>query len=241
MDSRLNELGQRVGLPMEGWSPPPLPPREAMEGRYCRVEALDLDRHAAGLWEAAREDTEGRSWTYLPYGPFPTGEAYLGWMRSTCLGEDPLFHAIVETATGAPVGVASYLRISPASGSLEVGHLHYSPRLQRTPVATEAMYLMMRQAFDLGYRRYEWKCDSLNEPSRAAAQRLGFSFEGIFRQATVYKGRNRDTAWYAVIDRDWPALDAAFRQWLDPENFDSEGRQRLRLSDLTGPLLHRRG
>lgn len=240
MDYRLNEFGQRVGLPVEGWSPPPLPPREMLEGRYCRVEPLDFDRHAERLYAAVREDVEG-SWTYLPYGPFPARETYLDWMRSTCLGEDPLFHAIVNAATGEPVGVASYLRISPANGSIEVGHLHYSPRLQRTPAATEAMYLMMQRAFALGYRRYEWKCDRLNEPSRAAAQRLGFSFEGIFRQATVYKGRNRDTAWYAVVDQDWPALDAAYRQWLDPANFDADGRQRLRLSDLTGPLLHRRG
>jgi RimJ/RimL family protein N-acetyltransferase len=137
--------------------------------------------------------------------------------------------------------VASYLRIEPASGSIEVGHINYSPLLQRTPAATEAMYLMMQRVFDLGYRRYEWKCDALNARSRAAAQRLGLSFEGVFRQATVYKGRNRDTAWYAAIDQEWPALQAAFLQWLDPANFDEDGRQRLRLADLTSPVLKQRG
>jgi len=154
-------------------------------------------------------------------------------MRKSCLGEDPLFHAIVERKTGEAVGVASYLRIDPANGVIEVGHINYSPLLQRTRAATEAMFLMMRRVFDeLGYRRYEWKCDALNAPSRAAAGRYGFRFEGIFRQATVYKGRNRDTAWYAIIDKDWPALKAAYERWLAPENFDAEGRQRVRLAAL---------
>ena len=158
-----------------------------------------------------------------------------------CMSNDPLFHAIVDNATGKAIGLASYLRIDPASGSIEVGHINYSPLLQRTPAATEAMYLMMQRVFELGYRRYEWKCDALNARSRAAAQRYGFSFEGIFRQATVYKGRNRDTAWYAIIDREWPALQAAFLQWLDPSNFDADGRQRVRLADLTGVVLKQRG
>ncbi len=144
-------------------------------------------------------------------------------------------------STNKAIGVASYLRIDPASGSIEVGHINYSPMLQRTPAATEAMYLMMQRVFELGYRRYEWKCDALNARSRAAAQRYGFSFEGVFRQATVYKGRNRDTAWYAAIDQEWPALQAAFLQWLDPANFDQDGRQRVRLADLTSPVLKQRG
>jgi RimJ/RimL family protein N-acetyltransferase len=158
-------------------------------------------------------------------------------MQRTCLGDDPLFFAILDAATGRPVGVASYLRIDPPSGSIEVGHLRFSPRLQRTPASTEAMYLMLARAFGLGYRRYEWKCDALNAPSRAAALRLGLSFEGIFRQATVYKGRNRDHAWFAATDREWPALREAYERWLDPGNFDERGRQRTRLSELTAPLL----
>ena len=162
-------------------------------------------------------------------------------MGATCLGDDPLFFAILDLADGKAAGVSSHLRITPAAGSIEVGHIHYSPRLQRSPAATEAMFLMMRWAFEAGYRRYEWKCDALNAASRAAAQRLGLSFEGIFRQATVYKGRNRDTAWYAAIDAEWPALREAFLAWLDPGNFDRDGRQRTRLSDRTHPLLEQRG
>jgi len=145
--------------------------------------------------------------------------------------------AVVDPITDDAIGVAGYLRITPASGSIEVGHLNFSPRLQRTRAATEAMYLMMAHAFELGYRRYEWKCNALNLPSRAAALRLGLSFEGIFRQATVVKGRNRDTAWYAAIDSEWPALRAAFLQWLDPANFDEQGQQRISLSALTFPIL----
>lgn len=240
MSASANDLGQPVGFPLPGWRPPPAPPREPMQGRYCRLEPLDPARHAAALFAANAADADGRSWTYLAYGPFATLPGYLEWMRANCLGDDPLFFAIVDTQ-GDPLGVASYLRIAPGSASIEVGHLHYSPRLQRSPAATEAMFLMMQRAFELGYRRYEWKCDALNAPSRAAAQRLGLSFEGIFRQATVYKGRNRDTAWYAAIDAEWPDLRAAFTAWLDPANFDASGRQRTRLSDLTGPILKRRG
>jgi RimJ/RimL family protein N-acetyltransferase len=158
-------------------------------------------------------------------------------MNANCLGGDPLFFVIVQKSNGKPLGVASYLRINPASGSIEVGHIHYSQALQRSPLATEAMFLMMKKAFEIGYRRYEWKCDALNTASRAAAQRLGLSYEGVFRQATVYKDRNRDTAWYAAIDTEWPALYQAFSRWLDSSNFDERGRQRIRLSELTKPIL----
>jgi RimJ/RimL family protein N-acetyltransferase len=241
MTETFNQLGLPISFAVPDWTPPPRPPREPLEGRFCRVEPLDIERHAADLYAANNEDAERRQWTYLPYGPFDSLHEYVAWMRRACGGDDPLFHTIVDGATGPAVGVASYLRIDPTSGSIEVGHINYSPRLQRAPAATEAMYLMMRRAFELGYRRYEWKCDALNAKSRAAAQRLGLSFEGVFRQATVYKGRNRDTAWYAATDREWPALEAAFLQWLDPANFDENGRQRARLADLTGPLLHQRG
>jgi RimJ/RimL family protein N-acetyltransferase len=237
----VNALGQPIGRAVEGWTPPQRPPREPLLGRYCRVEPLDIARHAAELHAANRAATDSRDWTYLAYGPFESLEDYRAWMQRVCLGDDPLFHAIIDSATDKAVGVASYLRIEPASGSIEVGHINFSPLLQRTPAATEAMYLMMQRAFALGYRRYEWKCDALNARSRAAAQRYGLSFEGIFRQATVYKGRNRDTAWYAAIDQEWPALQAAFLEWLDPANFDQSGQQRVRLADLTGPILKRRG
>jgi RimJ/RimL family protein N-acetyltransferase len=230
-----------VGFPVPNWTPRPRPSTDAMVGRTCRVERLDVDRHAADLFAADSLDREGVSWTYLPYGPFATLDAYRAWVKDVAGRDDPCFHAIVDAATDKPAGVASYLRIDPAAGSIEVGHIHYSPKLQRSIAATEAMYLMMKRAFELGYRRYEWKCHALNAASRAAAQRLGFSYEGIFRQARVDKGRNRDTAWYACIDREWPALDRAFRTWLDPSNFDANGRQRTRLSALTAPILVARG
>lgn len=236
-----NALGQPIGRPLPGWAPPPRPPREPLIGRLCRVEPLVVERHAADLHAAYAADVEGRLWTYLAYGPFPTLDGYAAWLQAAAAGEDPLFHAIVDLATGRAIGAAAYLRIAPEAGSIEVGHLAFAPALQRTPAATEAMILMMRRAFALGYRRYEWKCDALNAPSRRAAQRLGLSFEGVFRQATVYKGRNRDTAWYAAIDTEWPALDAVFSLWLSPENVGPDGRQIRRLSELTRPLLQREG
>ncbi|MBX3010448.1 MAG: GNAT family N-acetyltransferase [Caldilineaceae bacterium] len=232
-----NQLGQPIGFAVPAWMPPPVPSRLPLGGRFCRVEPLVAEQHAADLYAANQLDSTGQMWTYLAYGPFATLDEYLAWMARTCQGSDPLFYAIIDVVTNKAVGVASYLRIDPGNGAIEVGHLAYSPALQRTPAATEAMYLLMEQAFRLGYRRYEWKCDALNAPSRVAAQRLGFSFEGLFRQAVIYKGRNRDTAWYSIIDRDWPALQAAFLQWLAPTNFDEQGQQQVRLTELTQPLL----
>lgn len=214
-----------------------MPPRTVLAGRTCRVEPLEPARHARDLIAACAQETTGGMWTYLPYGPFDTEAAFHQWLAAHATTPDPMAHAIVENASGRVVGTASFMRIIPGSGSIEVGHVVFSPALQRSVVATEAMFLMMRQAFALGYRRYEWKCDALNTPSRRAAQRLGFSFEGIFRQATVYKNRTRDTAWYSVIDSEWPALEACFTRWLAPENFDTDGRQRVSLSELTRPLL----
>jgi len=217
---------------MKGWNPPPPPPRITLTGNYCRLEPLSRERHAADLFSANRQSTDGRAWTYLPYGPFATVEEYSEWVEKMEKGNDPLFYVIVDHATDKAVGVASYMRIDPKNGVIEIGHLNFSPLLQRTPAATEAMYLMMKNVFELGYRRYEWKCDSLNAPSRAAAQRLGFTFEGIFRQMIVYRERNRDTAWFSILDKEWPAHEEAFRRWLDPANFDENGQQRVRLNDL---------
>jgi RimJ/RimL family protein N-acetyltransferase len=224
MPHATNHLGQPVDFALPDWTPPPPPASAPMDGHYCRIR-----------------DAEGRMWTYLPYGPFDDRESYRRWADEAARGQDPLFYAIVDRTTGCAAGVASYSRIDSRHGTIEVGHLAYSPLLQRTPAATEAMYLMMKHAFDLGYRRYEWKCHALNRPSRVAAQRLGFSFEGVFRQAAVVKGRNRDTAWYAVLNTEWPALKGAFATWLAPANFDEQGLQRLQLSALTGPLLQQRG
>src|SRR5688500_8549014 len=210
-----------------------------MEGRYCRLEPLDPRRHTSELWEAISADPDKSSWTYLPSGPFSGFEEYQLWVEKAASSSDPLFFAIRDKASGLACGVASYLRITPGSGSIAVGHIHLSRSLRRTPPATEAMYLMMDRAFSLSYRRYEWKCDALNAPSRAAALRLGFTFEGIFMQATVYKGRSRDTAWYSVIDTEWPRLREAFERWLAPENFDAKRQQREGRSDLTREALAR--
>jgi RimJ/RimL family protein N-acetyltransferase len=227
-----NDLGQPIGDPVPGWSEPRRPSDEPMRGRLCRIERLDPGRHVDQLFESSNQDTQHRNWTYLPYGPFATRSDYLEWMNKDCMGTDPMFHAIIDMEMRRATGVASYLRISPPQGSIEVGHINYSPLLQGRPAATEAMYLMMKRVFDLGYRRYEWKCDALNEKSCAAARRLGFTYEGTFRQALIYKGRNRDTAWFSVVDSEWPPLKNAFEAWLDPSNFDEHGRQKTRLADF---------
>ncbi len=239
MTHRTNALGQPIGAALPAWQPPSLPPREGMRGRYCTVEPLDVELHAAELYDAFSLDREGRNWTYLPSGPFDDRVAYTAWLQARATAADPMFHAILD-ATGKALGTAAYQRMDPANGVLEVGHINYSPLLQRQAAATEAMYLMMRRAFELGYRRYEWKCDALNAPSRGAAQRYGFSFEGVFRQAVVVKGRTRDSAWFSVLDGEWPALRVAYEHWLAPENFDADGRQRVSLSSLTAPLLEAR-
>ena len=232
---------QPIGFSIGDWTPPVRPPAEPMIGRYCRLERLDAGRDGQSLFDAYALDSEGRNWTYLPHGPFENYAEFHIWLSGMAKLDDPFFFTIIDAESQTSVGIASYLRITPPAGSIEVGHIHYSPLLQRTPAATEAMYLMMEQAFALGYRRYEWKCDALNAPSRMAAQRLGLSYEGVFRQATVYKQRNRDTAWYATIDREWPDLKQAFEQWLDPNNFDNDRNQKIRLSTLTAPLLKATG
>ena len=220
-----------LGAPVPGWSPPPPPGPETLEGRFARLERLQADRHAADLHRANSADAA--IWDYLSYGPFSSAAQYHRWVREVTAGDDAFFYAIKDKQTGHFAGVASFLRITPQAGSIEVGHVSLSPELQRRPAATEAMFLMMQWAFEAGYRRYEWKCNALNLASRRAAQRLGFSYEGVFRQAGVVKGRNRDTAWFAAIDAEWPALKEAFAAWLSPSNFDAEGRQVERLSDLT--------
>lgn len=224
-----------IGPLLPGWTPRLRPGRVTLTGRTCRLAPL-AETHLDDLWQANSAD-DGRMWDYMSNGPFTDKAAYAAWLKGVLPSEDPLFFAIVENATGAALGVASYLRIDPNNGVIEVGNIAYSPALQGTLPATEAMYLMMAHAFDvLGYRRYEWKCNAFNAPSRRAAQRLGFSYEGLFRKHMVVKGRSRDTAWFAITDDRWPAVKAALETWLAPDNFDAAGKQRQRLSALTTPL-----
>ena len=227
MSIRINPLGQPIGAAVEIDVPLDPPAATPMVGQFVAIVPLDADRHADGLFQAFSADDDA-DWTYLPYGPFPDVDAFLRWLGACARSDDTMFF-VAEDDIG-PCGMASYLRIQPWSASVEVGHIHFARRLQRTAAATEVMWLMMHRVFDAGYRRYEWKCDALNAPSRAAAERLGFRFEGVFRQATVYKGRNRDTAWYSIVDAEWPPLETEFGRWLDPGNFHGDGSQRSRLS-----------
>ena len=223
--TRTNEFGQPIGDPVEDWTGAKWPERVTLEGRYSAVVPLKATLHAELLFEAYQQDREGKLWTYMPFGPFDSFEAFQDLIKTYETTKDPHYFAILD-ASGQPVGIASLMRIKPASGSIEVGGIAYAPVLQRSIASSEAMFLLMRYAFeDLGYRRYEWKCDALNGPSRSAALRLGFQYEGIFRQALVYKGRNRDTAWFGITDQDWPRIKQAHENWLDPSNFDAEGRQ----------------
>jgi RimJ/RimL family protein N-acetyltransferase len=221
-----------TGVAVDNWTAPRAPDGTVLKGRYAELAPLSAETHAALLYQAYAG--HGAVWDYMPYGPFSSASQYHRWVRDHAGKPDPFFYAVRNLETGHWEGVASYLRVAPSAGSIEVGHISFSPALQQTRASTEAMYLMMQWAFDAGYRRYEWKCNALNEPSRRAAQRLGFSYEGVFRQAAVVKGRNRDTAWFAAIDSEWPSLRAAFDAWLAPSNFDSNGRQIERLGDLTG-------
>jgi RimJ/RimL family protein N-acetyltransferase len=233
--TRTNEYGQLIGDALPQWTARPRPPGTPMQGRFCRIEPLDPARHAADLYDAYRRAPDGRLWTYLSNGPFEDAASFNDFATKAAASTDPLHHAIIDLASGKAIGTAALMRIDPANGVIEVGHVCYSPLLQRTAHATEAQYLFMRRVFDeLGYRRFEWKCDSLNEPSRRAAARYGFTFEGIFRQAIVYKGRTRDTAWFSIIDSEWPALRQAYEAWLAPDNFDAAGMQRRSLTACMG-------
>jgi RimJ/RimL family protein N-acetyltransferase len=229
-------MERRLGNALDDWRPPPAPPRVALEGRCCTVAPLEPATHARDLHAANLQDATGEMWSYLSYGPFASLEDYRRWAEEQARSTDPLFFAVVDARSGRASGIASYLRVDRPNGVVEVGHLAWSPALQRTTAATEAMYLMMRQAFELGYRRYEWKCNALNQASMAAARRLGFTYEGTFRQHMVRRGRNRDTAWFSILDGEWPRVRAALERWLDPANFDRDGRQVLSLAACRAAL-----
>jgi RimJ/RimL family protein N-acetyltransferase len=214
------------------------PERSSLAGTHVRLEPVDPGAHAESLYGLSHARPEDDVlWTYLAYGPFADQRAFQGWLAERAGSRDPLFFAIVPRDSGAASGMASYLNIVPANGCIEIGHIWLAPQLQKTRAATEAIYLLARHAFDdLGYRRLEWKCDALNAASIRAARRFGFTYEGTFRQHMVVKGRNRDTAWFALLDREWPAVRSAFERWLAPDNFDAAGRQRTALSPLTAAL-----
>ena len=215
------------------WKPAARPVRRALPGDGVRLEPLEASAHAGALFEASHgPDADQRLWHFLPYGPFADRRELTAWVEANAAGDDPLFFAVID-AGERPAGVVSYLRITPEHGVIEIGHIWFGAALQRTPAATEAIFLLARHAFeDLGYRRLEWKCDAANDRSRRAAERFGFAFEGVFRQHMVVKGRNRDTAWYSILDSEWPAARRALESWLDPANFDAEGRQRSALAEL---------
>ncbi|MEK9673494.1 MAG: GNAT family protein [Rhodospirillaceae bacterium] len=237
-DHTTNDFGQPVGNPSAGWTARPRPDGRPLAGRTAQLEKLS-GGHADDLYAAMAED-DGRMWTYMAYGPFADQAAFRDWVETSAKSTDPFYYAIISQQSGKALGWASLMRITPEHGVIEVGSIAYAPALRKTVMATEAMTLMMAHAFDdLGYRRYEWKCDSLNAPSRAAAHRLGFIFEGIFPQHIIYKGRNRDTAWFSITDRDWPAVKAAHQAWLQPENFDADGEQIKPLSALTQSCARR--
>lgn len=227
-----NEFNQTVGFFIDNWSPLENPAKnKIVTGRYCSLAPLDLNMHAVPLFDALSLDNQGESWTYLPYGPFYNIADFKIWLQLTQSEKDTLLYAILDKKMRSPIGIAGYLRINPEHGTIEIGHVHFSKLLQKTPAATEAMYLMMQYALEeLHYRRCEWKCNALNQASHNAALRLGFTFEGIFRQTHVLKNRNRDTAWFSIIDSEWPEVKEKLSAWLHPNNFDIHGNQRVRLN-----------
>ncbi|MER1969036.1 GNAT family protein [Castellaniella sp. GW247-6E4] len=233
MTQNHNEYGQPLGESLPGWATRPLPGDVTLQGAFCRIEPLNVERHAQDLYTAYSTAPDGRDWTYMFAGPFQAADEYLHYAEGIARSADPKHYAVIDTALGKAVGTLSLMRIDPTHGVIEVGNVAFSPLLKQKRASTEAQFLLMQYAFDeLRYRRYEWKCDSLNAPSRKAADRLGFRFEGIFRQAVTYKGRSRDTAWFAIIDKEWPSLKAAFLAWLSADNFDRDGRQVRTLAEF---------
>jgi|TARA_B110000459_G_C16480596_1_gene434093 RimJ/RimL family protein N-acetyltransferase len=227
----------KKGEVVSGFKVPPHPKGISIDGKLVSIKPLIANEFAEELFMANALDKEGINWEYLPYGPFENLSDYIDWIQSFEEHNDPVFFAIISKKLKKAIGIASYLRINPNDGLIEVGHINYSPLLQRTTEGTEAMFLMMQWAFDNGYRRYEWKCNALNMRSRKAAQRLGFSYEGVFRQMTISKGRNRDTAWFAIIDKDWQVIQKCFHQFLSDINLDEKSKYSL--SSLTKPLLYK--
>ena len=218
---------------LKNWQPRPRPERKPLEGRYVRLEPLEAARHGDELYAVSSVPDAAERFRWLFDYPPEDRAAFQPWLDKAEASQDPLFFVVIDKASGRVAGRQTLMRIDPAYGVIEIGNIYWGPLIARKPAATEAQFLFMQHVFDgLGYRRYEWKCNNLNEPSKRAAQRFGFSFEGVFRQHLVVKGENRDTAWYSVIDKEWPPLRRAYLQWLDPANFDAEGRQKRRLEEI---------
>ena len=232
MESHLNKYGQPVGSPLAGWQGAKSPQAIVLRGQYCRLEPVNASRHAKALYDAHQQSPDARHWSYLPYGPFHSYEDYRDFLGDLAQSKDPLHYAVIDLSTEVALGTVALMRMDTTNGVIEVGHVVYSPAMQRTRLSTEVMYLLLNYVFsDLGYRRLEWKCDALNAPSRAAAERFGFRFEGTFRQLQVTRGRNRDTAWHSIIDSEYAALTSAYKSWLSVSNFDEAGNQILKLAD----------
>lgn len=232
---RTNEYGQPIGDAVPKWTTRSRPGDVTLTGRTCKLEPLDPVKHTNDLFEAYLLAPDGRDWTYLAEERFTDLDEFRKYIERISKGLDPKFYTVIDLATGKAIGILSYLRIDPINGSIEVGWITFSPLLKQTIQSTETQYLLMVYAFDeLGYRRYEWKCDSLNEPSSKAAQRLGFKFEGIFRNAGVTKGRNKDLTWFSITDYEWPTVKVALQKWLQPDNFDSHGKQIRTLAEIRG-------
>ena len=235
------ETGLPVGPRLADPGPAKRPERVVLEGRYCRLEPIDPERHQDDLYAALTVPDAVRRLRYLSQMPPASREEMAAWIAKATSLDDPLMFAVIDRRTGRAEGRQTLMRITPEQRSVEIGNIYWGPAIARTPVTTEANFLFACYVFDeLGYRRYEWKCDALNAPSRAAAQRFGFTYEGHFRRAAITKGRTRDTTWFGMIEDEWPQLKAAYRRWLDPANFDADGRQRTRLSELTRAALERR-
>ena len=220
-----------VGPIVDPLPPGTTPDLRPLHGRWIRLDPVSVARHAQSLFDSFNgKDPDGDVWTWMAYGPFADLDSFAAWLKDREAARDPWFYAFVDRKTGEAKGMGSFMRADPANGAIEIGNIWMAPALQQTREATEAIYLMIRHAFDdLGVRRLEWKCDALNEPSRRAAKRFGFQFEGIFRQHFIIKGRNRDTAWFAMIDKDWPKVRAGFEAWLAESNFDDIGKQKAKL------------
>lgn len=217
---------------LSNWQPCPTPDQRVLQGRFVRLEALAVSRHGDDLWRAL-QGPDPALWDYLPYGPFSERTGFDAWLTGNTAHRDPLFYAVIDQASGRALGLFSYLNIAAQDGCIEIGHVAFGAPMQRTAGATEAIYLLARHAFDdLGYRRLEWKCNAANTRSRRAAERFGFTYEGLFRQHRVSKGKNRDTAWFSIIDGEWQRCRDAFQRWLAPENFDDRGQQRQALETL---------